>query len=123
MCSGPAEHADGVRGVRPARAEAERAAARHLPAGHLSDQPVPAAGAEPLSPGQRPAVRRHVPQLAAQRLRHVRGACFTRIGEAVKVEHALTCFCFVARQWSHRKDQDSVFQNRSHLTLQGSPGG
>ncbi|TKS66190.1 Dystrophin [Collichthys lucidus] len=47
---GSGEHADGVRGVRPARPEAERAAAGHLPAGHLSDQPVPAAGAEPLAP-------------------------------------------------------------------------
>lgn len=66
--SGPAEHADGVRGFRPARPEAERAAAGHLPAGHLPDQPVPAAGAEPLAPGQRATVRGHVSQLAAQRL-------------------------------------------------------
>lgn len=72
LCSGPAEHAAGVRGVRAARPETERAASGHLSAGGLPDQPVPAAGAEPRSPGQRPAVRGHVPQLAAQRLRHVR---------------------------------------------------
>lgn len=79
-CSGPAEHACRLRGVRPARPQAERAAAGHLPAGHLSDQPVPAARADPLPPGQRPAVRRYVPQLAAQRLRHVR----TRLGGVCK---------------------------------------
>lgn len=71
LFSGPAEHAGGVRGVRAAQFEAERAAAGHLPAGQLSDQLVPAAGAEPRPPGQRPAERGHVPQLAAQRLRHV----------------------------------------------------
>lgn len=72
LLSGPAEHADGVRGVRAAHPEAEWAAARHLPASGLPHQPVPAAGAEPLPPGQHPAERGHVPQLAAQRLRHVR---------------------------------------------------
>lgn len=64
-----------MRGVRTAQSEAERAAAGHLPARQLSDQFVSAAGAEPRPPGQRPAERRHVPQLAAQRLRHV---CETR---------------------------------------------
>lgn len=68
LCSGPAEHAAGLRGAGPARPEAERAAPGHLPAGGLPDQPVPAAGTEPLAPGQRPAVCGHVPQLAAQRL-------------------------------------------------------
>lgn len=76
--SGPAEHADGVRGVRPARSEEERAAAGHLPAGHLSDQSVPAAGAEPLTPGQRHAVCGHVSELAAQCLRHVRSHTHTQ---------------------------------------------
>lgn len=69
--SGPAEYADGVRSVRPTQPEAEWAAARHLPARRLPDQPVPAARAKPLQPGQRPAVCGHVPQLAAQCLWHV----------------------------------------------------
>lgn len=92
LCSGPAEHAAGVRGVRAARPETERAASGHLSAGGLPDQPVPAAGTEPRSPGQRPAVCRHVPQLAAQRLRHVRLAAIPHTHTHTRRPSVLTLF-------------------------------
>lgn len=111
-----------MRGVRPARPETERAASGHLSAGYLPDQPVSAIGTEPLSPGQRPTVCRHVPQLVAQRLRHVRLAHASVSGEAQCTHVDFFGFLFCSWQWTHWKDPNSFIQNWNHLSLQGSPG-
>ncbi len=71
-CSGPVGPQRGSEHLRAAQAHQQQSAAvrsrRHqLPDVHLR---WPGAGAQ--RPGQRAALRRHVSQLAAQRLRHVR---------------------------------------------------